>query len=80
MLINAINDPCNYISTVGLIILYCKELMTNIPECSIVFVKRSTNRTTHMLARATGSMLEIGECDLSPLELLRAILAPVMIK
>ena len=61
VLVDAINDPCGYISTVGLIISYCKELMTNILECSIVFVKRSANRAAHLLARITGFMSEIGE-------------------
>ena len=40
------------IFTVGLIILYCKELMTNIPECSLVFVKHLANRMAHLFARA----------------------------
>ena len=68
------NRRNSYISTVRLIISYCKELMTNNVECSIVFAKRSTNRATHLLARATGSMLETGEWDLSPPELLRVVL------
>ena len=61
VLVNAINDPCGYISIVGLIISDYKELMMNILECSVVFVKRSTNWVAHLLARATGSMPETGE-------------------
>ena len=61
VLVDAINGPCNYISNIGLIISDCKELMTNIPEFSIVFVKRSVNWDAHLLARATGSMHEIRE-------------------
>ena len=74
MLVDAINGPCGYISTIGLIISKCKELMTNILECSIVFVKRLANQVAHLLSRATSSMPEIGEWDFSPPKLLRVVL------
>ena len=54
--------------------------MTNILECSIVFVKRLANRVAYLLARAAGSMPEIEELDLPPLELLRDVLLYDMTK
>ena len=54
--------------------------MTNILECSIVFVKRLANQVAYLLARATGSMPGIGELDLPPLELLRVVLLYDMTK
>ena len=55
LLVTTVNSSGNYISHLGMIIQDYKDLLQAIPDSSLIFVRRSTNRAAHALARGVGS-------------------------
>ena len=50
LLASAVNNPTPYLSSIGLIIQDCKDLLRVILECWISFVRRLANQAAHLLA------------------------------
>ena len=56
VLVQAVHNPCTNQSYTGLIMEDCHFLLEELPECTLVFVKRLANQETHSLPRAVGSL------------------------
>ena len=51
LLASVINNLDSYFSSLGLIIQDCIDLLRTIPDCSVIFARRSMNFIAHFLAR-----------------------------
>ena len=61
LLVKALNGESAYSSQVGFIMQDFKELLHEMPECSIKHVKRSENKLAHPLTRAALNPSNKGE-------------------
>ena len=50
----------SYFSSLGLIIWDCIDLLRTIPDCSVIFARRSSNFAAHFLARGASSESGLG--------------------
>ena len=59
----------------GLVLEYCKSLFKDIGNAHLMFVKRSANHSTHLLAKAVGSLSDLSKWYSHPPNFLADVLA-----
>ena len=80
LLVSVVNNSVCYFSIVGLIFKDCKEVVLQaIPDSYRVFVKRSTNRVAHILARAGSSESGLGVWVQNLSDIIRIVLSLEMV-